>query len=973
MSQCHQLDAFSDGELPESEAGEFCDHLAVCVTCQDGLHTLMQLSSLSFQATGLPSTSEQVNQDQLEQQLVTPLFPSRTRRWVVASVLASAAAVLLFFATRSSSVRAPSHGDVSIATHLNSTRAHEGRFGWQGLDVHRPYDVMRSSATGLTEDIPPSVIASLESHGDMHGVAAAYLLVGSLKQARRELETLTSPTAQIDQALLELTQGQPGRALTVLEQVPSTTKQPSRLWNRALALRDLHLPLLAAEAFEQVAAFQEPGWSAEAKQRAAALRTLVAEPAKRWDRALSTGFQFALGGEIPTTDTVTSAPGLLRLYFYDALRMASSEQRLEALLPVAATLDTIYGGTTLRTWLETSKTQLSLRRPLQDRYRLLLQGTTLGNQEREQFLIDAKEIGDPLMLMGVLVHTAQDRLDTDSLILFGRLAQSTSDSWFVLLAAEQQASALLAVNDFIGVHRVLEPLWARCQQQPAIDYRCLRLESIAATAYSAFHQLDAARKMIESGWQRTRTIGVTPYELRFLQQLANLSSISDQLSGSGHVLARAYLQEALRRPNNCHGEIYSHTILAELLINQKNTEEARGHTAAIQKLRSDCEFSMTFGFALILAQTGELKDEVNELRSESLSLGLTAFADHIEGRALLSHDRNQGQRLLRQAIQVANTVAVPNVATIKARAYSFSVLALDAGKHGEFDRVLPLLAEELGASSPTGCALGIVEEEPLVVVASGRQGQIVGTYQTHREQHESSLVTHKMLELLQDCDTVEVFARPPHFGTPRLLPPNIAWYYRFGGEDRVPIGTSQTLVVSDVEAPTELGLPVLQAQLEHSDVHMKGAEATPSRVLRAMTSATRIELQVHGMTGVGDGAAILVLSPEADSSFALTAEAIRSQKLLGSPLVFLAACHGGISGALLHERRSLVTAFLDAGASAVIASSAAIPDATAGGFFQAVAKRIATGSTVESAVRDERVARSQAGKPVWLDDLAVFK
>jgi hypothetical protein len=102
-------------------------------------------------------------------------------------------------------------------------------------------------------------------------------------------------------------------------------------------------------------------------------------------------------------------------------------------------------------------------------------------------------------------------------------------------------------------------------------------------------------------------------------------------------------------------------------------------------------------------------------------------------------------------------------------------------------------------------------------------------------------------------------------------------------------------------------------------------------------------------------ASLVVLSPEQEGGrYALTADAVRKEKLAGAPLVFLAACSAGRSASsATFEPYSLPAAFIGAGARAVLASTVDIPDA-AGRFFDGVRQRIRAGSPPAVALRDER-------------------
>ncbi|MFP2900108.1 CHAT domain-containing protein, partial [Corallococcus sp. 4LFB] len=148
---------------------------------------------------------------------------------------------------------------------------------------------------------------------------------------------------------------------------------------------------------------------------------------------------------------------------------------------------------------------------------------------------------------------------------------------------------------------------------------------------------------------------------------------------------------------------------------------------------------------------------------------------------------------------------------------------------------------------------------------------------------------------------------------------------------------------------------------------LSGSDATPSRVLESMADATEIEIHAHGITDPSiSGASLVVLSPEVNGRYALTADVVREQRLKGEPTVFLAACSAGRTTALQStEPFSLPAAFIDSGARAVLASTVDIPDA-AGRFFDGVRRRIHAGSPASVALRDERQAwLARDGRAGW--------
>jgi CHAT domain-containing protein len=75
----------------------------------------------------------------------------------------------------------------------------------------------------------------------------------------------------------------------------------------------------------------------------------------------------------------------------------------------------------------------------------------------------------------------------------------------------------------------------------------------------------------------------------------------------------------------------------------------------------------------------------------------------------------------------------------------------------------------------------------------------------------------------------------------------------------------------------------------------------------------------------------------------------------------------------LHETWSLPAAFVYAGARAVIASAAPIPDAEAGEFFDHLRDRVQAGAPVAVALRDARQQWISLGRGEWVRDVIVFE
>jgi CHAT domain-containing protein len=183
-----------------------------------------------------------------------------------------------------------------------------------------------------------------------------------------------------------------------------------------------------------------------------------------------------------------------------------------------------------------------------------------------------------------------------------------------------------------------------------------------------------------------------------------------------------------------------------------------------------------------------------------------------------------------------------------------------------------------------------------------------------------------------------------------------------------------------VETPPELGLAPLRATAldgrREGEVLLTGRAATPRRVLAEMSEATEVELHVHGWVNLGlPEASLLVLAPEADGQYALTAADVRRQHLRRAPFVVLGACHSAHTPARLHEIWSLPMAFLEAGARAVLASPEALPDIEAQTFLDEVQRRVRGGEPPALALRNERMEQlgAGAGAAPWVRRILLFE
>lgn len=973
--------AFADGELEPAEAESFREHLGTCEQCQAELDDILQLQALSGRLASMDAKPAPAPVEAAPSRAFRPAW-SRRRRAGLSVLVGGALAAAFAFAV----LRTPGPGgDVPEALALAPTRSMEARLSYGGASGWRPYGVKRSGNERALEMVPLETQAKLEKAGDLHGLAATFMLRGEKDQAAEYLSKLpASPDVDSDRAVVALSKGALEEALVLLEGV--LEKAPNHapaLWNRGLVLRELGLDLLAAESFAKVAALNEPGWSKEAREYKALLERQGQERHNRWKAVWDAGKLMAEQGTPLSDSQVRDAPPMARRYLYLAAWSAPNAERVRALLPVARALDAHYGGNVLESYIErTAKRDFAKRAPLATTFSQVLAGK-VGATAGEAFVRQLQATGEQDILLGALplLNMLPARVD-----LYEATARAVGDPWFLMNAQLQRARAQMAASELGQMEATLRAAVPACEQQK-LDYRCAELELLLAELYTIEHRLSEARKHAHQGLAWARQVNDAALEVRGLQNLGQISRFQ-----KGFALTRAYLQEsALREPDYCPTQVHVHETLATVRMFELRTADARAELEGMPR----CGTEPTLFSAYVLAELARIDPKpgdvekvlalLDKLRAAgTLRVGTKLMAEHLEGRVRMLQDRPAGQRILREVITASEKLPPDETAAHKARAASYSMLILDAGKNGEYGPALDLFSEEVHAPSPSRCMLGVeLAFERLLVAARGAAGEVVGAYEGNRRTLDfdvEKLVPEPVLAALRPCEQVQVFARYPLHGRAGLLPPSIAWSYRWGPEHKAPAAAGQPrrLVISDVEAPASLGLPRLSPWVPTQDASsrtvLSGAQATPSRVLAEMVDADEIDVHAHGLVNLGlSDASLIVLSPQPDGQYALTAGEVRREHLKRSPVVLLASCRAAQTVPYLHEPWSLPTAFLDAGARAVIASPTDIPDAEAGPFFEAVRARLRAGEPPAVAVRNERLAALARDPQSWVRTVVVFE
>ena len=298
---CGSVHAFLHGELESGAAGAFRQHLGSCKTCARALEDEMMLEAVEQTRRAAMRRSHRAEPARRARSL------SRAATAGVVIPLLAAAGWALSVSTRPA-VPAPL---ATLTLESAATRPSEVRLAYSAADAYRPYDVARGEAERHHEPIPLATLAALEAKGDWQGLAAGLFLTGD--DARADGYLAKAPASvgiAADRAAVLLDRGKTAEALEALDAVlAKEPRHPQALFNRALALRDLGLPLVAAEAFNRAASLGEDGWAHEAREEAAELRATEEQRQSASRAAVAAGDVMATGGAVVGDELVERIPG----------------------------------------------------------------------------------------------------------------------------------------------------------------------------------------------------------------------------------------------------------------------------------------------------------------------------------------------------------------------------------------------------------------------------------------------------------------------------------------------------------------------------------------------------------------------------------------------------------------------------------------------------------------------------------------
>lgn len=955
MTECEHLgrtSAYFDGELADAEQADALAHLADCAECQRLLGGSVALHAATSQRTR--PVDEARPRDALAERRAR-------KRWPVVAISAgvlAAAAVLLFWLVRP---KAPAEQGLE----LPAERAVAVRFTGDAFAKHRPYAAMRSGSTGR-EAISLETLAALEKRGDQKNLIAALASSGDLARAQ-QIAAKLPPEATTASDLAAIAFAQRDYEAALAHAFRATDRDPKLLpawWNLGLVAHELGLPRVAKDAFTRIAASGEPGWSAEAKTEIAGLdRAIAAEDTTDVDRR---GRAMLAGGPLLSATDVAQFPAPARTHFYDALHVATSRAAVERLRPLAKLLDDASGLPTATAALErVAASDFAVRAKVAPRY-LELVTANPSDAEVDKLFADLKALGAPVadIFVDAVVSNQYGPAHADALV---PLTRPWADPWFDLVVERDRIAAAYPRGD-LRAEPALTAALARCTN-PAFGMRCGQL-SFALGALL----LDTGR--VEEAEQRVRAAVDAFVRARASTKLPSARTFLGEIHRRrGHfALARAELLEqvlAARAAGNCYHERYSQIGLADVALMARDLEAARSQLPPAAPPEACPQVADDIGLmtAINLARLTDDPRDHEAARAWVADIRVREPGPaHTVGAARLLPPDPSALAALREWL-ATNDRSFANDAM---RRLGYATVISDAGARGAWTEVIEAAKAEYEITKDPPCLIVASLDGDRFTVAY-RAGTDVGGETKVVPAPAPATISPALHSKLAACSGIAVLGRGGMHGRADLLPAASPWWFAGDGERAAPTSAPPRAVqVIDVQPPAGAALQRLSAVVasrETFEVTLAGAEATPTRVLASLGTATYAEIHAHGVvSAVNQDAAFLALSPDPAGSFALDAGTIRKAKLPSAPLVVLAACRAAAVASVFRERWSLPDAFLVAGARGVIAADEPIPDADARPVLDELHHRIAAGEDPAAALAAVRTARGG-----WTEHLMLFR
>ena len=941
MADCDHLartSAYFDGALDRADEAAAAEHLATCAACQSLLRDAVGIDAV------LSGAKRSIG------------VPARRSRWpVVAGTVAALAAAAAIIAVVWPRHPAPRE-EVSLL--LSGERAVEARFTGLRFGVFRPRAVVRSDKQPI-EAISLAELARLEQAGEPHDLIAALAATGDLRRATELSAALPDDAASAsDRAALAIAAGDAEGALAHAQHALALDpKLATAKWNLGLAAERLGLTYVARAAYRDLDVLHEPGWSDEAHVR---------RLAREAETALEDGFPELFvrgkamvdGGAVLTAADAQHYPAQTKINFYDAARVAPDRTRLETLRPLAAVLDAGTGSTHAADAL--ARIDPAVTANYADAYRAVF-AQSATPAETTKLIDDLRAAGrgaDDLRLGAIIISNQVGA----RLAEVRAITAAWNDPWFAKLVDREEVRAKYPEGDPRGVVALRDAV-GRCNGLH-VEYRCGLLAYDLMEALIAAGNEKEAEEVAHTAVSYFRT-AMTPLQLgRARTATAEFYRLHGRTA-----LARAELEEMVLSTDgrDCVGVRFARIAQAELAIVDGEWAAARAALPPARAPEGCDKAADALGVAAAVDLARATHDPADRTAADAWLATVGTFADGGIG-AIGPFRAGVGTSVAAVAWIAAHASATAqDVAGV--RAWGVTTLIDDAGERGAWNEVV-----QIAGAPAAPCAVVASVDDDRVTIAVRTAAGFDGEHRhvPVRAQATTELISRALAAKLSACTDVAVVARPPLHGRSDLLPRALPWWFAGDAAPRATgTTTAHSVVVSDAQPPDPSLPPVgVGTPAQPFDVRITGTAATPSKVLMALRDATYVELDVHGVSVASQPeAAYLALSPEADGSYALRADAVATTRLRASPVVVLAACRAASVAPYLRQRWSLPDAFVTAGAHAVVAVDVPIPDADARRVFDELHRRIAAGESVAAAVAALR-AKSSAD---WVEHLMVFR
>jgi hypothetical protein len=501
----------------------------------------------------------------------------------------------------------------------------------------------------------------------------------------------------------------------------------------------------------------------------------------------------------------------------------------------------------------------------------------------------------------------------------------------------------------------------------------LQLELARAKVAIDLNQPPVAKRHALAALALANQQGDIGYRDLALTLAADAERYNDEVS-----VARAYYEEAgLSKGDPCdvHNQAFA---VAEMLFRHHQIAAAHDQVAtapACATRVSTVELTMRARLLRVGRPVGDrasLAAEIAAARKNSQLERDAPYLDYLAAWIDLDSDPTARERL---AAAAESSRRIEGSMREKTLAAIDNALFADAGRQAAWSEALAVVSRAHGVAPPSHCALAFgADDTRFVAFAVAADGTVTGDYQPDVAHGDEWLAPRRLQDKLTGCDEVAVLSLSPWLGIGPVLDAAKPWHYVLGPAPSAGSGHHRVIVANPAIPPeAELAPLALRAGPEPGplDEVITGAAATPERVLAAIADATLVEIHSHG-TLERLGSPAIALAPGA-GGWKLGVEQIRAVRLTGAPVVVLADCAGGVAAKFEHEAEGLPLAFRAAGARAVIASLADIPDREAGRFFDDVISQISTGASPAKAVARVRAEKVQRDPTSWMRHVVVFQ